>query len=941
MPRGERPLESEDSALLRFAADLRRMREKAGSPPYRELGRRAHYSAATLSEAAGGRKLPTLAVTLAYVTACGGDAAEWEERWREVAADHYEPAVAAESPYAGLAAFQAADADRFFGREQLTAKLRDLVAAQRFVGVFGASGSGKSSLLRAGLVPSLPNALVFTPTADPVEECSVQLAGLIGESPVTLKRELAADPANLWLRVRQHDPSLVLVVDQFEEVFTLVPPDARGWFIAALTGGPRVVLGVRADFYGHCGRFPELVDALAGNQVLVGPMTPDELRRAIVEPATRVGAKVETALVTRLVADVAGQAAALPLVSHALVETWRRRRGMTLSLQGYEEAGGVEHALARTAESVFENLSAVEQEQARLLFLRLIALGEGTEDTKRCVVRGELDVADSLLDHLAAARLITLDRDSVDLTHEALIRSWPRLRDWIAENRDRLRIHRRLIDATKSWEATGRDPDALYRGVRLAQAKELEAVLSEREKEFLHESLDAEVAELAEALGRTRRLRRLVVALAVVAVLLAASTVFAVVSQLNVSRERNNALALQAAAQARALGDRERQTAAKVALAGYRFNPTPDSRDALLSAAARSRMLPLPPAAKGQPLGMASQNGDVLILEHEDGTSWLFSADARPRASLGQIYDFGLISADRKTLVATSRAGVSELWDIGDLDHPQRRAVLPGLFKVVGLSGDGSLILGFPGRFGATPSPAPSADVIAVQSTPPAPVLLDVRDLRQPREIVVPTTTKYWASLRPDGKQLATIKDVDGRTVVEFWRIENGNAVPDGTLPGRLDWAGQANYSADGRYLVTAYGKSGTITFWSLAGETPVEWASISDADKHMNVLAFGRDDRVLLAYDDKLEVWDVRRKGSPTRTGTLEGFGDFPTGEYRPDTDDFLVRTSPVPPPKLFPLDLDVEQVVREMCARGEGELSDSEWSQNLPGADPIKLCP
>jgi hypothetical protein len=268
-----------------------------------------------------------------------------------------------------------------------------------------------------------------------------------------LQTELAADPENLHLRVRQAlidrpaDSDLLLVIDQFEEVFTLCRAhNERAWFIQALvaaaraaTSRVRVVLGVRADFYGHCGQHPELVEALRDGQLLVGPMTADELRQAITAPAGRAGYTVETALVSRLVADAAGQPAALPLVSHALRETWRRRRGTRLTLAGYEEVGGIQQAIARSAEHIYSSLDAVQQGMAKQLFLRLTAMGEGTEDTKRRISRHELDTNPDptvALETLAAARLVTVGQDSVEIAHEALIRGWPRLADWLREDRE-------------------------------------------------------------------------------------------------------------------------------------------------------------------------------------------------------------------------------------------------------------------------------------------------------------------------------------------------------------------------------------------------------------------------------------------------------------------------------------------------------------------------
>src|SRR4051812_13005822 len=294
MPRSERPLDAGDTPLLRFAADLRALRTHAGNPPYRELSRLAHYSTAVLCDAAGGRKLPSRAVTLAFVTACGGDTTEWAVRWREVAdllaSERPEPASES-APYPGLAAFEISDADRFFGRDDLLAELLEQVRAHRFVGVFGASGSGKSSLLRAGLAAQASgHVVVMTPGAAPLAECAVRLAALTGDSAVALHAELTADRANLHLRISQalaeSPEDLVLVVDQFEEIFTLADdPDP---FIEALVHAAttersrvRVVLGVRADFFGHCGSIPALRDALRDRTVLVGAMTPDELREAV------------------------------------------------------------------------------------------------------------------------------------------------------------------------------------------------------------------------------------------------------------------------------------------------------------------------------------------------------------------------------------------------------------------------------------------------------------------------------------------------------------------------------------------------------------------------------------------------------------------------------------------------------------------------------------
>jgi len=272
MPARERPLDSDGGPLAEFAAALRQLRDQAGSPPYRELGRRAHYSAGTLSEAASGRKLPTLAVTLAYVQACDGDTKGWEQRWHRLAAALAAPAEAepdSQSPYLGLAAFQAEDCARFFGRERLIDDLYSRLTTRRFLAVFGPSGAGKSSLLRAGLLPRFTNTVLFTPGAHPLEEFAVQLAPLAGTTAGRLHTELAQ---GLDLVVRQATRNLVVVVDQFEEIFTLCTDTGeRAAFVRALLAATidgRVVIGMRSDFYTQCAEHPELTTALSDSQVL-------------------------------------------------------------------------------------------------------------------------------------------------------------------------------------------------------------------------------------------------------------------------------------------------------------------------------------------------------------------------------------------------------------------------------------------------------------------------------------------------------------------------------------------------------------------------------------------------------------------------------------------------------------------------------------------------
>jgi hypothetical protein len=527
MPRPERALSDVGDPVVEFAAGLRQLREQAGNPSYRVLAVRANFSAATLAAAASGRKLPTLPVTRAYVRACSGDAAEWEGRWRALAgANRPEPSVPVEGtpPYAGLAPFQQDDAALFFGRGVLVADLVRRVSERRLVAVFGPSGVGKSSLVRAGLMAATSGpAVLIVPGEHPLADFALQLAVLAQVPAGALLGDLSKNPAYAELAVRQalldETAELLLVVDQFESVFsTSISDSERVAFIAALVAlcrghRTRVVLAVRADHYPRFVEFPDLLAAMQDGQVLVGGMSPAELREAVVGPAARVGVRVEGALVSAIVAEVAGRPGALPLASHALLEAWRRRRGTTITLDGYQAAGGVDGAVAATAEGIYHDLDDEERTAVRRLLLRMIDLDDLAGVRGRRVPRAQVNSAD-LVDRLVDARLLTTDHGSVELAHESLIRAWPRLRLWVEQDRVTVRAHRHLADSAAVWQELGYDQGTLYRGSRLAQTRQWTAspswrsALSPLERRFVDESISHEAAE-ADRQGRRRFRRRL------------------------------------------------------------------------------------------------------------------------------------------------------------------------------------------------------------------------------------------------------------------------------------------------------------------------------------------------------------------------------------------------------------------------------------------------
>ena len=490
-------------------------------------------------------------------------------------------------PFMGMQYFDEHDADLYFGREVLTARLVGHLGeagAGRFLAVVGASGSGKSSLVRAGLVPAIRRGKVLgdgshpprwshrwlvhviTPTAHPLEALATSLTREGGPVSTTasLIDDLASDPRSLHLYARRmthvrNAPRLLLVVDQFEELFTLCRSESeREAFIENLLvaagvempvaeeaaegmsleqvgrdgagndgsgqdtqsqDGPVVaVIALRADFYSHCAQYARLRFALSARQEYIGPMSPEELRQAIEQPAVQNEWEFEPGLVDLILHEVSDEPGALPLLSHALLETWRRRRGRALTLKGYAEAGGIHRAIAQTAESVYGGLSLEKRELARRIFLRLTELGEGTQDTRRRASLTELfstpELAlqvEAVLNTLVEARLVTAGEGTVEVAHEALIREWPALRQWLDEDRESLRLHRHLTEAAQAWQAMERDPGELYRGARLAQAVEWANqpenadALNAQEREFLTASREAEDREIAEREAQRKR----------------------------------------------------------------------------------------------------------------------------------------------------------------------------------------------------------------------------------------------------------------------------------------------------------------------------------------------------------------------------------------------------------------------------------------------------
>lgn len=894
--RREAPVDPATGPVQRFAFELRELRAEAGGITYRTLARRAGYSVTTLSQAAAGERLPTLPVVLAYARACGADPARWEARWKEAVAESADDASGDDdgpvAPYRGLARFETGDSALFFGRERLTADLVDLLRGRRFAAVFGPSGSGKSSLLRAGLIP------VLTQTREPgLRPAAIRIL-TPGEHPARTHAPLLTPAAPGEVGA---GPDTFVIVDQFEEVFTLCHDAAeRARFIELLLAARRpesrlrVLVAVRGDFYGRCAEHRELADALRDANLLAGAMTPAELRDAVVKPATAAGLIVERALTARLVKEVADAPGGLPLLSHALLETWRRRRGKTLTLAGYEAAGCLDDAIARTAEEVYGRFTEGRAAAARRVLLRLVAPGDGAPDTRRPVERAELsgigreDTA-AVLEAFAGARLLILDGDTVEMAHEALITAWPRLRGWIEDGRERLRVHRNLTEAAHAWQELGCEKGALYRGSRLAVAREhfggtFHEDLTELERAFLDAGRDHELR------GRRRyRLMLTAVTTALCLALVAAS--LAVRQWQHAVTAQELARSRQLAAQSGALLETDPDRAARLAVQAYRTSPTREATTALYAAAAlplRGRLVGGTEPVHSLALG---PDGRTLAAHSADGTVRIWDLPAgrvRHTFTGHDVIEVMGFSADGRALAVTSAVGAAarlDLWDPVTGRKVRSFTVPDGSTRGVDFSPDGRAVAvsslaavrvwdmatgrlrhGFTGlsdleavAFG------PDGRTVAAVSFDGRVRVWDMatgrirsaHDSRAEGDGVV---------FSPDGRTYAAVR---GDGSVQLREVADGTVRR--TFRDGIGARGQVVFAPDGRTLAVA-GRQDTVRVWDTASGVARATVTAGHQGRGVMTVALGPDGRTLVTSGNRDPAVRVHRLTADRPQTTLRG---------------------------------------------------------------------
>jgi WD40 repeat protein len=867
---------------------------------------------------------------------------------------------AAICPYKGLARYEPDDAGFFFGRERLVAELITQLVGAGLLGVVGPSGSGKSSLVRAGLLPALRDGVLpssdrwrqvlLRPGEHPMRELGLALRTgnpiaadtAKGHGGAATEGDGEADTAvlgraagNLLLEAAVAVPHrLLLVVDQFEEVFTTCRDEAeRAAFLGTLVEAAQasddqltVVVAVRADYYGHCAADPRLARMLAANHVLVGPMDAEELRRAIELPARRAGLRLEAGLADAMVAEVAGEPGGLPLLSCALLESWQRRRGRTLSLAAHRQAGGVHGAVARLAERAWQQLEPEEQAVARRVLLRLAGPGEGEAVVRRRVPLTEFTASgdqpvQAVLNRLADQRLLTKSQDSVEVAHEALLREWPRLRGWLEEDVQGRALHRHLIRAAREWDQSDRDPGELYRGARLSGALDWvgdhHADLNELEREFLEASRAAAEHEVTDARRRaeqearrarreariSRRLRAALAGLAVVLVLALVAGGLALALRGRAERQALVADSRRLGAQALLADELDRSLL--LARQAVALDDSLETRSDLLAALLRS------PAAsailRGDLDGIGalglSRDGRLLAVGDGDGTMAIY--DVRERRLLQEKFQGHDQVSDLEfspdgSLLAVATTGFSEpvrLWDVhgARIRHTLARADDDHVVTGVEFSPDGQTLATLSADKDAEPGSGSGTAFLTRWD------VASGRRLKGPARISTHGGDVLLAS--PDGARLVVVNGAetlvlaagsfhrlrpfshglaqpqlfvaalsprDGRTLalrpddgpIQFLDLRSGRRRVGGRHEGAA-WS--VRFSADGKTLATG-GGDGSVKVWDVASGQLRE--TFQGHEARVLGLVFSPDGHTLYSAGSKTVIaWDLegaRRLGRP-----------------------------------------------------------------------------
>ncbi|WP_367139807.1 MULTISPECIES: nSTAND1 domain-containing NTPase [Streptomyces] len=926
----------------RASEQLRRLRRERGVS-LAKLARLAFYSKGYLSKVENGEKPLTLELARACDQALKtGGALERLVPVPAAGGGKLRSPDDGGCPYRGLSSFGAEDARWFFGRDEATAGVVTQLTERLHIGgpllVMAPSGAGKSSLLRAGLLPALARgvlpprgsctwpSMLLTPGEHPAEELLGQVVSVTGSPLRLLEKALDEGPDAFAAAVhtaadsirtptRQapgHEPgavhaaseapaSLVIVVDQFEETFTLCRNEQeRAAFVEALlaltsrgkskgSGLPAalVVLGVRADFYDRCLAYPGLAASLQHGHVTLGPMNDAQLREAIMAPAHEAGLEVEAGLVEILLRDIGlvpGEAAdagisragTLPLLSHALLSTWQHRETTTLTVAGYQLTGGISGAIATTAERAYTSLPPEQRAMARRILLQMVQVGEDKETSRRTARRDLLDgspppeTAERVLEVFTRARLLTIDADHVELAHEALLRAWPRLRSWIDEDRDGLRTRQRLLEAAEEWERDGKDEGLLYRGTRLAAALEAtasthyRAPLTPAAQAFLEAGSNLEESEKHVARQRLRRLRILTSGLATLLVLSLVAGALAFQKNREADSQRRVAVSRELAARADGMLRDRPEAAMLVALAAYRRYPTAEARSSLISTYAQFPGNQLT-GHTDDVYGVAiSPDGHTVATASDDHTAKLWDRSSqRLIATLAghtsQVTTVAF-SPDGHLIATASKDRTAKLWDAST-------------HQLIGtLTGHSSGVSGV--------ALSPDGHTLATAGDDGTVRLWDVAKRQQTAVLTSGSSQAWRVAFSPDGRTLAASYH---DKVARLWNIASHQEIA--TLTGHTDTVIGVAFSPDGNTLATASADA-TVRLWNA--RTHRVLAALTEHKQSVMSVAFSSDGRTLAtsSHDGTTRLWDTTTYRT---TGTLTGEGCPCSAAFSPDNK-FLV---------------------------------------------------
>jgi WD40 repeat protein/serine/threonine protein kinase len=861
------------------------------------------------------------------------------------------------NPYRGLRAFQENDATVFFGREALVRRLMNRLweneEYSRFLAVVGPSGSGKSSVVRAGLIPLLRQGGIlgsedwyyneFTPGTAPFEELSTLIESIAIQPIPSILQTLTSDKMglhNLILQALPDDESEVfLLIDQFEEVFTLNQNDAEiDRFIESLYSAVvasnsrlRLVITIRADFYDRPLLQPIISDLVRERTEVVVPLTASELERVIVEPARKVGVNIDNALVAGIIAEVQEQPGALPLLQYALTELFEHREGSMITLQAYREIGGVRGALARRADEIYSRLDESQQVAVRQLFLRLINLGEGTEDTRRRALLSELTnlhdsanpengvIMKTVVDTLGQARLLTFDRDpitrtpTVEVTHEAIIREWGKLRSWLDDSRNDVRLQRALSSLAQEWYNANRELSFLLRGIRLQQYERwlqtTNLALTEQERVYLNASLSERMQLEAEERKQQEKERaqeqfrvRALVAGIVFAMLVAVGAVALTAFALQQS---------QRAEESAQLAQESANVSRSVALASSALNAlSNDDQDLALVLALEANVIPNAPIESQASLAqVALAQGTRRLFEGHQASvtsaalnntmSLIASASADASIRLWDANSGELIreirghrgdvlsvqfSADGQSLVSSGADFLAIVWNVNTGEERLRLTAhtapveqvlfTPDGTRIITGAGDG-LVIVWDAQSGAelqrfTLHTAPILSFVINNSNQ---ILSGSRDGRVLlwdyttgeiiQELITNNTSLTSLNLNSDSTQAVTAF-ADG--TISVWNMSNGQILT--RLQGITTEITSATFTSDNQYLLTATQDS-KIYYWNLSTSTIVN--ILTGHRQAVNQVRVMGELAVSASLDTTVRLWNIGNSGALGDIGEVE----------------------------------------------------------------------